>query len=255
MSLPLHEYILTLIECVALTVLVVRLLVSGLFRKYKFFFCYLIANLIQAASTYFISFRTNLYGYVFLATEGLMLVFYVLIVFELYSVVLRGLKGIARVAQRYTAAALALSLVIAMLLRTALPHPGNLMEEFFYFEAAVVLSVVLFILLITAFVVYYPVPLHNNALTYSIGYALYFLSKAALLFLNNAAASGWMRACSTAALVLSTLCIVFWAIYLSPEGERRTSVAGHRWSTTGTQEQVLKRLHQLNDSLLRTRDK
>lgn len=255
MNLPLHEYVLTLIECLALTVLVVRLLVSGLFRKYKFFFCYLIANLIQAGSTYVISFRTNLYGHIFLATESLMLIFYVLIVFELYSVVLRDLKGIARVAQRYTAAALAISLLIALVLRTALPHPQNIIEHFFYFESAVVLSLVLFILSITAFVVYYPVPLHNNALIYSIGYALYFLSKAALLFLNNAAAGGWMRACSTGALVISTLCIVFWAIYLNPEGERRTTVAGHRWSTAGTQEQVLKRLHELNDSLLRARDK
>jgi hypothetical protein len=255
MTLPLHEYVLTLIECIALTILVVRLLVSGLFRQYKFFFCYLVADFIQSTEPYVIRFHTNLYGHIFLATESLMLIFYVLIVFELYSVVLGGLKGIARVAQRYTAAALAVSLLIALLLRTALPHPRNIIEVFFYFESAVVLSLVLFILLITAFVVYYPVPLHNNALTYSIGYALYFLSKAALLFLNSAAASGWMRACSTAALVISTVCIVFWAIYLNPEGERRTTVAGHRWSTAGTQEQVLKRLHELNDSLLRTRDK
>jgi len=255
MGLPLQEYLLALIECSALAALLVRLAVSGLFRQYKFFFCYLVADFLQSTEPYFIRFHTNLYGYVFLATESLMLIFYVLIVFELYSVVLRDLKGIARVAQRYTAAALGVSLVIALLLRTALPHPRNIMEEFFYFEAAVVLSLVLFILLITAFVVYYPVPLHKNAVTYSVGYALYFLSKAALLFLNNAAASDWMRACSTAALILSTLCIVFWAIYLTPEGERRTTVAGHRWSTAGTQEEVLKRLHELNDSLLRTRDK
>jgi hypothetical protein len=255
MSLPLHEYLLALIEFAALAALIVRLVVSGLVRQYKFFFCYLVAEFIQSTEPYFIRFQSDLYGYVFLATESLMLIFYVLIVFELYSIVLRDLKGIARVAQRYTAAALSVSLLIALLLRTALPHPHNIMEEFFYFEAAVVLSLVLFILLITAFVVYYPVPLHKNALTYSIGYALYFLSKAALLLLNNAAASGWMRACSTAALVLSILCIVFWAINLTPEGERRTAVAGHRWSTAGAQDQVLKRLHELNDSLLRTRDK
>lgn len=255
MNLPLHEYVLTLVECIALVVLVVRLFVSGLYRRYKYFFLYLIADLIASAEPYLIPFRSNLYGHVFLATESLMVCFYALIVFELYSVVLRDLKGIARVAQRYTAGALAISLVIAFLLRTALPHPRGILEEFFYFEAAVVLSLVVFMLLITAFVVYYPIPLHRNALTYSIGYAVYFLSKAALLFLNNAASSDWMRACSTAALAISTACVVFWAIYLNTEGERRTMVAGHRWSTTGNQDQVLKRLRELNDSLLRSRGK
>src|SRR5947209_988501 len=163
MSLPLQEYVLTLIECIALTVLVVRLLVSGLFRRYKFFFCYLIANLAQVASAYVVPFRSDLYGYLFLTTESMMVCFYVLIVFELYSVVLYDLKGITRVAQRYTAAALTISLLLALLLRSALPHPRGIMQTFFYFESAVVLSLVLFILLIAGFVVYYPIPLHRNA--------------------------------------------------------------------------------------------
>lgn len=255
MNLPVHEQILVLIESVALAVLVLRLVVSGLARLYRFFFCFLIADLVQLTVPFVVSFQTNLYGYVFLITELLMVCFYALIIFELYSILLRELEGIAKIAQRFTIAALGMAVLIAFLLRRALPHPSGLMEEFFYLEAALVLSMVLFIFLITLFLTYYPIPLHRNALLYAIGYALYFLSKAALLFINNAASSAWLRACSTAALVVSTTCIVFWALYLNREGERRTVTVGHMWSTPKTQEQVLRRLHDINNSLSRTRAK
>jgi hypothetical protein len=49
----------------------------------------------------------NLYGYMYIASQGIRLCFNVLIVFELYSVLLRDLKGIARMAKRYSVAALA----------------------------------------------------------------------------------------------------------------------------------------------------
>ena len=126
-------------------------------------------------------------------------------------------------------------------------------EQVFLFEIPIVSSVVLFILLLTLFLAYYPIPLHRNALVYAVGYAVYFLSKAALLFLNNAGSSTWIRACSTAASIVATSSIVFWAVFLNREGERRTIIAGHRWSSAGAQVHVLKRLHELNESLLRAR--
>jgi hypothetical protein len=252
-SLPLHEYILAFTGSAALALLIVRLLAAGLARRYKYFFCYLAVDLLQTAAPFFIPFRAKLYFYFFLGTEGLMLCFCVLIVFELYSVLLRDLKGIATVARWFTAVALGLSIVLPLLLRTALPRPRYPIEQFFLFEISVVSSLVLLILLLTLFLVYYPIPLHRNALVYAAGWAVYFLSKAALLFLNNAGSSTWIRACSAAASIVSTISIVFWAIFLNREGERRTIVAGHRWSTTGAQVQVLKRLHELNESLLRAR--
>lgn len=251
-QLPLHEYILALVGSVALALLIVRLLASGLARRYKYFFCYLAVDLLQTAAPFFIPF-TNPYFYFFLATEGLMLCLYVLIVFELYSIVLRDLKGIATVARWFTVAAVGISIVLPLLLRRALPRPRYPIEQVFLLEIPVVSSLVLFILLLTLFLAYYPIPLHQNALVYAAGYAVYFLSKAALLFLSNAGSSTWIRACSTAASIVATCSIVFWAVFLNREGEVRTIIAGHRWSSAGAQVQVLKRLHQLNESLLRAR--
>ena len=255
MNLPVHEKILVLAEALALAILVMRLVLSGLARRYRYFFWFLVANLVQIAVPFLVSFQTNLYGYIFLATEAVMVCFYALILFELYSILLRDLTGIAKTAKKFTARALVLALVAALLAGSALPHPRGLMEQFFYVEAGIVLSLLLFIMLITVFLVYFPISLHRNALTYAIGYAVYFLSKAALLFLNNAASSAWLRACSTAALVVSTACLVFWAVYLNREGERRTVVVGHGWGGERTQLQVLERLQELNRTLSRTRGK
>lgn len=252
-SLPLHEYILALAGSIALALLIVRLLTARLVRQYKYFFCYLAIDLLQTVAPFFIPFRATLYFYFFLATEALMLCFYVLIVFELYSVVLRDLKGIATVARWFTAAALAISIAVPLLLRSALPQPRYPIEQVFLFEIPVVSSLVVFILLLSLFLAYYPIPLHRNGLVYAAGYAVYFLSKATLLFLNNVESSTWLRACSTTASIVATLSIVFWALFLNREGERRTVIAGHRWSTAGAQVQVLERLRELNESLLRAR--
>ncbi len=256
MHLPLHEYVLALLGTTVLALLIVRLFASGLARVYKYFTAYLVVDFLQTVEPFVIPFKYNkLYGYTFIALECLMVCLYAFIVLELYSVLLRDLKGIAKIAQRYTIGAVALSIVVALLLRSVLPPPTTLLEKLWYFESPVVVSLLAFILLIAGFLLYYPVPLHRNALIYSIGYAIYFVSKAALLFLHNIGDGELTRACSTAAMSISTACVVFWAVFLNRAGEKRTVAVGHSWSNVETQEQVLRRLHELNNSLLRTRGK
>ena len=256
MRLPLHEYALALLGTTALALLIARLLSSGLARVYKWFFAYLVVDFLQTVEPFVIPFKqVKVYGYTFIALECVMACLYALIVLELYSVLLRDLKGIAKIAQRYTIGAVFFSVVVALLFRSILPAPTSLLRQLWYFETPVVVSLLLFILLIAAFLLYYPVPLYRNALIYSAGYVVYFVAKAALLFLHNMRANDLSRICSTAAMSISTACIVFWAIFLNRAGERRTIAVGHSWSTVATQEQVLRRLNRLNDSLLRTRGK
>jgi len=256
MRLPLHEYLLALLGTTALTFLIARLLTSGLARIYKYFFVYLLVDFLQTAEPFIIPFsRQRFYLYIFVALECVMACLYALIVLELYSVLLRDLKGIAKIAQRYTIGAVVFSVVVALLFRSILPTPATLIRQLWYFETPIVVSLLLFILLIAAFLLYYPVPLYRNALIYSAGYVVYFVAKAALLFLHNMRANDLSRICSTAAMSISTACIVFWAIFLNRAGETRTVAVGNSWSTEATQEQVLRRLHELNVSLLRTRGK
>jgi hypothetical protein len=254
MKLPLHEYILTLAQAVAFASLVTRLLVSGGARLYKYFFFYLIVELLETLVPFTIR-SVGLYGKLYLAFECIKLCFYALIVFELYSVLLRDLKGIARLAKRYSVVALGISVLLSLLVVTALPLPVRLLRKLFYVEIPIILSLVLFMLLIAVFLAYYPVPLHLNALVYAIGYVVYFISKMAALFIFNLHLEASGRAFSTILLYVGLGCIVFWTIFLSRAGERRTLSVGSRWSPPEKQQQVLLRLREMNDSLLRARPK
>jgi hypothetical protein len=258
MKLPLHEYILALVQIGAFASLIAGLLVSGLNRRYRFFFFYLVLVLLDTVwPVVWRSFLPygNWYGHVFVAFDCIKTCFYVLIVFELYSVLLQDLKGIAQLARRYSVVALCISVLLSLLVVTALPHQHNLLRQLFYVEMPIISSLVLFILLIAAFLAYYPVPLHRNALVYAIGYVVYFISKAAVLFIYNLHLESSGRAFSTALMYVGLGCIVFWTIFLSRAGEERTLSVGSRWSPPEKQQLVLLRLRELNDSLLRARPK
>jgi hypothetical protein len=252
MKLPLHERILLLLEVIALASLITRLLVSGLARVYKYFFCYLIVDLLETVAPLFIGIG-NLYFWVFFVFQCIKLCFYVLIVFELYSVLLRDLKGIAQRAKRYSVVALVISVMLSVFVVTALPLPHSLLRKLFYVEIPIMSILVLFIVLITVFLAYYPVPLHRNALVYATGYVVYFISKAALLFMINLYPAASVRTFSTILLYVGPGCVVFWTILLSRESEQRTLSVGSGWSPPERRQQVLLRLRELNDSLLRAR--
>jgi hypothetical protein len=254
MKLPQHEYLLAMAEIVALAALIGRLLVSQLVGVYEFFFCYLIVDLLDTVWPFFVPFN-DLYGRMYMASQVIRLCLYVLIVFELYSILLRDLKGIARLARRYSAFALGIAILLSLLVVTALPRQRNILRRLFYFEIPIISSLVLFMLLIAVFLTYYPVPLHRNALVYAIGYVVYFISKTTLLFMINLRLTASLRAFSTVLLYVGLGCIVFWAVSLSRAGERRMLSVGSRWSPPERQQQVLLRLREMNDSLLRARPK
>src|SRR6516165_5953969 len=91
-----YEKLLFLLHAAALTGVLVRFLATGLHRVYKFFFYYLIAQCVQLAVPVFVPRLTDLYAYLYLGTEGVIVCFYALIVLELYSLVFKSLPGIAR---------------------------------------------------------------------------------------------------------------------------------------------------------------
>ena len=255
MTLPLHEYILTLAQVAALAILVGDLVVTRLARAYPFFFCYLCVELLETLLPFTVSYRSVAYGWIYFGFECAKLCLYVVIVFELYAVLLRDLKGIARLARRYSIVALGIGVLLSLLVVTSLSLPRNPLRKLFYLEIPILSSLVLFILLIAAFLAYYPVPLHRNALVYAAGYVVYFISKTTLLFLSLRLQQASLRIFSPILLGVGVCCVIFWTIFLRRAGERRTVAVGSPWSPPDKQQQVLLRLRQLNDSLLRARPK
>ena len=249
MRLPPLEQFLLILQSIALVGLCFRMWRAGLHRIYVFFFSYLILDFLQSVPLPAMTYGTELYGYAWLVMEGIIGCFYALIVLECYSSVLRDLTGIASISKRFIKVTLGVSIVLAFLLLGLERTPRTLFGYFYALDRAVVCSLLLFVLLITFFLVYYPVPLSRNVIIYSVGYAVYFLTKATALFARNVS-NEWQPQISAVLLAVSTACLMFWWLTLSRRGQTKTVVIGHKWRP-GDDERLLLQLKAINASLSR----
>lgn len=248
---PLEQQLLLALQTGALVGLTVRLWWTGLYRNYPCFFSYLLLDLIQTVVLVPIPLYGLAYRNAWMVTEGLIVCAHVLVILELCRVLLRGLPGITSVARRYVKWTLALAIVSSLLLLGAERVPATMTGYFLTCERAIVSSLVIVVLLMMLFLAYYPVPLNRNVITYSIGYAVYFLTKAGAIFLRNLGPM-WQRELSTVLVGISTACLIFWLLTLSRRGEIKTIIAGHHWSSE-EEERLLSHLKAINASLGRTR--
>jgi hypothetical protein len=246
---PIEQELLIFLQTAALIALSFRLWWTRLHRVYLYFFGYLIAELLQIAVLTSVPFHSNVYRDAWVATESITICFYVLVVLELYSVALRDLAGIASVSRRYIKVTLAVSILLALLPLYLEKSPANISQHVFIFERAIFSSIVVFLLLIASFLAYYPVPLSRNALVYLFGFVVYFLTKAAALFINNLSYK-WTREMSTAEMSVSGVCLVYWVFALKRQGECKTLVVGRHWKPE-QEERLLTQLQAINASLLR----
>jgi hypothetical protein len=208
---------------------------------------------LQALIPLLVPLGSRLYGDLYVTSQAFILVFYALVVLELYSKVLRDLPGIASTARRYIKFTLVLAMVIALLTLRVERARTPLGKYFFPFEQAVLVSLVVFVFLLSLFLVYYPVPLGRNVIVYSMGYAVFFLTRAVVSLATNLDFS-WNRWLGSIPMAVSVACLIFWLLALSREGETKRVVVGHQWNP-GDEQRLLARLDAINASLVRARGK
>jgi hypothetical protein len=248
LQLPLDQLALVVAQAALLIVLILRLWAAGLHRVYPFFFSYLLADLLQTLILSAVPFKGGAYPSIWVVSEGIIAGYYALIVVELYRVVLRELPGIATISRRYITGTVAVASLGSLLLLYLEETPRNYVSTFFVIERAIVFSLVIFILLVSAFLAYYPIPLSRNVVIYSIGYAVYFLTKATALFVRTLG-HYVMPQISTVLMTVSSVCLLFWAFTLNRRGELNTMVVGHKWNRED-ETRLLSKLKAINASLV-----
>ena len=248
-SMPIEQQLILVLQTGAFVSLALRLWWTGLYRSYPCFWSYLLLGLFQSVVMAQISFYSRAYRDAWLFTESVMLCAHFLVVLELCKVILRDLHGITTVARRYLKWTMALAVISSLLLLKVERVPVTLMSYFLTCERAIMSSLVIFVLLLMFFLVYYPVPLNQNVIAYSIGYAVYFMTKAVALLVRNLGPVS-NRQLSTILVSISTACLLFWLLVLSRRGETRAIVVGHQWSVE-QEEHLLSQLRSVNASLTR----
>jgi hypothetical protein len=249
-QLPTEQQVLLIVQIAALLALCIRMWLAGLHRIYTNFFGYLVLEFLQALIPIFVPLQSRLYVDLFVVSQALIVAFYALVVLELYSLILRNLEGIASVARRYMTITLALAIILSVLPLAIERTPHTPTGYLFIFERPILSSLVAFVLLISGFLVYYPVPLGRNVIVFLVGYALYFPMIATMAFLQNLGYF-WNRQKGNVDMGVSVACLMFWGIALSRRGEERRVVVGHQWNPADEQ-RLLAQLEAINASLLRS---
>jgi len=238
----------------AQVVLLLRLWMSGLWKIYRFFFALLILNICQAGVLASTDPRTDLYAWIYMAFVPLTSVCILLVILEIYHLILKGYAGIGTLSRWVIAAGLAVSFTIAVL--SLYPNLGNPAEQFplllsmFVVQRAVYSAFLAFLLFITAFLVWFPVPLNRNSVLHVVVFGVYFSTEALLLLVRGAAGADLTRLLSMLSLAVEGVCLLAWILLLTKEGEKKPVVVGHRWRP-GESEHLIAQLDTINSSLLR----
>ncbi len=231
-----------------------RLFRSGLYLKYPYFVAFLCFSVVRLLVLK-LPLSRRLYAEIWMATEALLWIFYVLILLELYTLVLERYKGIQSLGKWIFHGSVGLALFIAALSlypKLGTGQQNDFLMLFMIAERGILCALALLTLLMTAFLAWFPVPLPRNVILHSVLFAFYFFSKAAALLVRNlmghAAAQGGT---SFAILAVGWICMVLWAWLLTPDGEDTEARVHHRWNEE-EEERLLDQLKLINSSLSRS---
>lgn len=249
-------------------VLYLRLRRQGLHRVYRVFSVFLLFRIARSVALatvpwawyasqhrHYVRAANNVYAWGWALTEPILVVLHVLVVLELYSLVLQNYKGIASMGRWVMLAGLAAAVFLSSLtLPAELSHSAQHFPILRWFELVtrgVNASLVIFLLFITAFLAWFPVPLNRNVVLYSLVYAFYFMTGAlAQLAQNLAGAAAWSAA-SLANAGVDLLCLGIWIVFLNRAGEVKKVVVRNAWAPQ-KEEFLVQQLAAINASLLRS---
>jgi hypothetical protein len=239
----------------AYAILLLKLSRQQLCPAYRFFSWYLGFHLARGVLLSTLPYNTDAYGWVWLLSAPVLWLLYVLVVLELYSLVLRNYKGIATLSRWTLMGALGISIVLSALSLVAdMSHAAQRYPVILYFNAVergVVSSLAIFLLLITGFLTWYPVPLSRNVIVHSIVYSIYFLSMTMGLLWRNVTGHAVNNTVNLVLLAVSVSCLLVWILFLNRQGEETTVVLRQHWRPE-QEEQLVERLSAINAMLLRS---
>jgi hypothetical protein len=202
---------------------VIRLILLRLYGVYPVFFALLcVSSVLQtSAVVYGTASRTFLVFYTGL--EPVRNILYILVVWELFSVVFRNYAGL-RSLSRWVMAAGAVVALIGFILSFATIgfvayQPSRFSARVLTFERGIAFGLVIFIVIMLFFISRYPIKLPRNSVVLCMFYSVWFLGDAAVLVVGSFLSKGYRFAINDALALLEIGSYLGWALLLSKTGE------------------------------------
>ncbi|MBZ5605790.1 MAG: hypothetical protein LAO79_26110, partial [Acidobacteriia bacterium] len=214
--------------------LIFNLLRNRLYRIYRFFFAYLTADAVETTLGMLFQSKRRVYAEIYFGGQAVKMILAVFVVLELHQIALERHAALARFWRRtvaYILAAAAALAGLAVTLDQNIP-PGRppFLHRFNTFERSMDLWMLLFLLMASLYMIWFPVRLKRNGAMYIGGFLIYFLSRSAGLLFRNLTPQ-WKAPIDNALLAASIVCLVVWLIALTEKGEEVTTVIRQRWGS------------------------
>jgi hypothetical protein len=235
---------------IAVTVRVIQL---GLYRVYPFFFGFLCIPLIPQLALLIWGTRSRTFAHVWLYAEPVRNIFYILVVWELFSVIFRnyaGLRSLSRWVMGVAAAIAPVGLVLTFAASESRLFVTKALVVI-RFERGIAFGLVIFIVILLYFISRYPIRLPRNNVVHAMLYSAWFLGDAAILLLSSFVPKAWGYSLVNAGLaMLEVSSYIGWAVLLSKTGEYQETRV--RQNLSPEREQILiGQLNSMNEVLLR----
>ena len=120
-------------------------------------------------------------------------------------------------------------------------------------DKGIAFASVLILLIIFAFILWFPVKMSRNLAIFSIGLVVYFACKAGLelLTIYHLASSHERSIYGVCINVILALCFLYWIAFIDAKGRAAEVRMGHAWRSD-EQKRLIEQMEALNSVLMRT---
>jgi hypothetical protein len=228
------ERVLWYLNFVATLVLLFRLACCKLAGIYRFLFLYWFAQATATLVMLPVPLTSNSYAYLYFGAQTVNVILAICVVQELNRLALASHPALAAFGRNSVLVVAAIGAVLAafgvILDSKVLPGQYQAVHRFLTLERTMDFMVLMFLLLISGFMVWFPVKVRRNIVVYITGFVVFHASRSFGLLLTNLLPQADSKPLSIAMLAVSLACLLVWMIGLQREGEHVTTVTGHRWN-------------------------
>jgi hypothetical protein len=226
----------------------------GLFHAYRGFSAYLCADFVMGVISFlFLLFGTQrAFGYSYLIMQPIYWPLYLWLTLEIFDKALSRFRGISRVSQQVLVMGLLASLILSFAtirpeLQPDLHKKGLLILYVTVGHRVVTGALTLFLLLITAFLGWFPVPLSPNVVFHTSLTFLFFLAMTVGHLYRNLTGEAVTQNMNTAIAIFAIVCMLLWIWRLRPAGEQVRGITNSATDSSW----LLRQLDAINQFLLR----
>ena len=248
------ERALSYLNFIAQLVLLWRLVQCQLYRTYRSLFLYWLVQAVTTLAILPVPMRTYLYLYMYWGIQTISVVMAVFVVQDLYRIALLEYPAVASFGRRSVLVAMALATLVALAgitLDSTIPSGQYVtLHRFSTVERSMNFVILIFLLLISGFLLWFPIKVRRNIVVYISGFVLFHAFRSFGVLLINLRPQEATRLISTVLLGLTLACLVIWIVGIRPEGERATATPGYRRNPDAMQ-RLSRQLDAINAALAR----